>query len=93
MTPLRRDRNLVRVRRLTSVVAGGALAATGLFAGLAASKGKGTTKAVAVATSAKQTTKAVQTTSAAQTTTQQTQTTSVVVLPTQQTPVASSGGS
>jgi hypothetical protein len=93
MTPLRRDRNLVRIRRLTGVVAGAALAATGLFAGLAASKGKGTTKAVAVVTSAKKTTKAVRTTSAAQTTTQQTQTTAAVVTPTQQAPVASSGGS
>ena len=93
MTPLRRDRNLVRVRRLTAVIAGAALAATGLFAGLAASKGKGTTKVVAATTSTKRTAKAVQTTTAAQTTTQQTQTTSVVVIPTQQTPVASSGGS
>lgn len=90
MTPQRRDRNLVRVRRATGVIACASLAATGLFAGLAASKAKSTTTPAAKTTTRHQAT----TTTQQQTTTEdQTQTPAIVVTPTQQAPVASSGGS
>ena len=73
MTPQRRDRNLGRLRRLTSVIAGMSLAATGLFAGLAASKAKGTTSAppATTTTTARTTTTQQQPTTQQQTTTQQ----------------------
>ena len=92
MTPQRRDRNLSRLRGLTSVIAGMSLAATGLFAGLSATKAKGTTSAPPATTA----TTASTTTTQQQTTTQQTTTQQqapAVVTPSQQLPVASSGGS
>ena len=94
MTPLRRDRNLLRVRRATGVIAGASLAATGLFAGLAASKPK---TATASRTVVAPTVRQRPATTRQQTTTQQTQVQTqapaIVVTPTQQAPVASSGGS
>lgn len=89
MTPQRRDRNLVRVQRITGVIAGMALAATGLFAGLAASKARGSASAPALSTTTTRTTTQDDTT----TQQQRQQTPAVVVTPQQQAPVASSGGS
>jgi len=89
VTPLRRDRNLLRVRRATGVIAGASLAATGLFAGLAASKAKTTARPRS------ETTTTAPATTRQRTTTQQAQAPApaIVVTPTQQAPVASSGGS
>ena len=90
MTPKSRDRNMTRVRRITGAVAGAALAACGLFAGLAASA---TQKAYST-TSATTTKKHAQaTTTAATTTVTPVTVTPVTVAPTQSAPVASSGGS
>jgi hypothetical protein len=92
MTPKSRDRNMIRVRRITSAVAGAALAACGLFAGLAASA---TQKAYST-TTATTTKKHVRATTTAATTTvtvTPVTVTPVTVTPTQSAPVASSGGS
>src|ERR1700692_1329042 len=70
MTPKSRDRNIVRVRRVTGAIAGAALAACGPFAGLAASA---TQKAYSTTTAAT-TKKRAQATPAAATTTQATTT-------------------
>ncbi|MDE3191477.1 MAG: hypothetical protein KGL94_11750 [Acidobacteriota bacterium] len=96
MTPLRRDRNLLRVRRATGVIAGASLAATGVFAGLAASKPKATKSSSASAVRVRP---ATTTTAPATVQSQEEETQSqapapaIVVTPTQQAPVASSGGS
>jgi multidrug efflux pump subunit AcrA (membrane-fusion protein) len=90
MTPRERDRNVFRARRITSAIAGAALAACGLFAGLAASATRHAVKATPT------TTASTTTTAKAQTTTTPAATTTiapVVVTPTQSAPVASSGGS
>ena len=100
MTPRERDRNVFRARRITSAIAGAALAACGLFAGLAASATRHTVKATVTTT----TTKPTSTTTTATTTAGDgenddsapaTTTTiaPVVVTPTPSAPVASSGGS
>lgn len=89
MTPLRRDRNLLRVRRATGVIAGASLAATGLFAGLAASKAKSTTSSRSGTTPAAQRPTTTEETEAET----QTEAPAIVVTPAQQAPVASSGGS
>ena len=99
MTPRERDRNVFRARRITSAIAGAALAACGLFAGLAASATRHTVKAtVTTATKPTPTTTTTTTTagdgenddSAPATTTT---IAPVVVTPTPSAPVASSGGS
>lgn len=81
-----RDRSLARVRHLTAMTAGAALAACGLFAGLAASATRHTTT-----TSSAKTT-AVEHTTTAETPTATT-TTTVTVTPTPSAPLATSGGS
>ena len=88
MTPRARDENRARVRRYTSAIAGAALAACGLFAGLAAS-------ATRHAFSTARTTTATVVKKAQPTTVQRTTTTTapVVVMPTQAAPAATSGGS
>lgn len=96
MTPEQRDRNVFRARRMTSAIAGAAIAACGLFAGLAASATRHTVKATATTTTPTTTT----TTTAAEQgesddSAPATTTTiaPVVVTPTPSAPVASSGGS
>ena len=90
MTPKSRDRNMTRVRRITGAVAGAALAACGLFAGLAASA---TQKAFSTTTAITTKKQAQATTTAATTTVTPVTVTPVTVAPTQSAPVASSGGS
>lgn len=93
MTPRARDMNRERVRRYTAAIAGAAIAACGLFAGLAASATRHVfSAATTTATVKKQvtTTKAAPTTTAAPATPA---TAPVVVTPTQAAPVATSGGS
>jgi hypothetical protein len=95
MTPKSRDRNMTRVRRITGAVAGAALAACGLFAGLAASatqKAYSTTTAATTKKHPRATTTAATTTVATTTVTQVT-VAPVIVTPIQSAPVASSGGS
>ncbi len=89
MTPEGRDRNLDRVRRITAWVAGAAIAATGVFAGLAMAA-PNHTSATATVTTQNQTTMATPTTTTSPTTTT---TPAVTVTPTQSAPMASSGGS
>jgi hypothetical protein len=99
MTPRERDRNVFRARRITSAIAGAALAACGLFAGLAASATRHTVKATVTTTTKPTSTTTTTTTTAgdgenddsapATTTT----IAPVVVTPTPSAPVASSGGS
>jgi hypothetical protein len=98
MTPETRDRNIVRIRRFTGAVAGIALAACGLFAGLAASATQKAFSSPATTTTTTQSDDTTQgTTTTPTTTTQATTTTTVVtpvtVTPTQSAPIASSGGS
>jgi len=95
MTPKSRDRNMTRVRRITGAVAGAALAACGLFAGLAASatqKAFSTTTAITTKKQAQATTTAA-TTTVAPVTVAPVTVAPVTVTPTQSAPVASSGGS
>lgn len=82
-----RDRGLARVRHLTAMTAGAALAACGLFAGLAASAARHATTTSAVKTTAVE--HATTTRTAPATTTS----TAVTVTPTASAPVATSGGS
>jgi hypothetical protein len=99
MTPRERDRNVFRARRITSAIAGAALAACGLFAGLAASATRHAVKATVTTTTKPTSTTTTTTTagdgenddSAPATTT--TTIAPVVVTPTPSAPVASSGGS
>jgi hypothetical protein len=98
MTPEARDRNIVLVRRFTGAVAGIALAACGLFAGLAASATQKVFSSQATTTTTTQsddTTQAKTTTptTTTQATTTTTAVTPVTVTPTQSAPIASSGGS
>ncbi len=87
-----RDRNLGRVRGLTGAAAGIALAACGLFAGLAASATKHVFSAAGTTTTQTVLPKrTVQSHSAATTTTTQAAPPTVTV--TQAAPVATSGGS
>ena len=86
MTPQARDRNLARVRRLTAFVAGAAVAATGIFAGLASSA---TGHSAAATTTQTQT----RTTTKTQTETPAAQAPAIVVTPSSSPPVSSSGGS
>jgi len=92
MTPEQRDRNVFRARRITSAIAGVALAACGLFAGLAASATRHTVKATAttVTTTTTAAERGESDDSAPATTTT---IAPVVVTPTPSAPVASSGGS
>jgi len=101
MTPQSRDRNIVRVRRFTAAIAGIALAACGLFAGLAASA---TQRAFSSSTTTpttgterhdteSDTTRRATTTAQATTTTPTTTVAPVTVTPAQSAPIASSGGS
>jgi len=85
VTPQERERNIFRARRITAAIAGIAVAACGLFAGLATSATKHTAKATTTTATTRRTT----TTQAAPTTT----IAPVVVTPAQSPPVASSGGS
>jgi hypothetical protein len=88
MNPKSRDRNLGRVRGLTGAAAGIALAACGLFAGLAASATKH------VFSSASTTTQTVSPKRTAQShSTSTTQASPPTVTVTQSAPVATSGGS
>lgn len=92
MTPRARDMNRERVRRYTAAIAGAAIAACGLFAGLAASATRHVFSAATTTTTVKKqvtTTKAAPTTAAPATPA----TAPVVVTPTQAAPVATSGGS
>ena len=92
MTPEQRDRNVFRARRITSAIAGVALAACGLFAGLAASATRHTVKATAtmVTTTTTAAERGESDDSAPATTTT---IAPVVVTPMPSAPVASSGGS
>lgn len=94
MTPRARDMNRERVRRYTAAIAGAAIAACGLFAGLAASA---TRHVFSAATTTATVKKQVTTTKAPPTTTTTAPATPatapVVVTPTQAAPVATSGGS
>jgi len=95
MSPAHRDINLARVRNWTGAVAGASLVATGLFAGLAATKGAVTktvvvTKTKVVRTPVKKTTSAA-TTASSKTAAVTPPTTTVTV--TRSAPVATSGGS
>ncbi|TMM09831.1 MAG: hypothetical protein E6F98_13800 [Actinobacteria bacterium] len=92
MTPEQRDRNVFRARRITSAIAGVALAACGLFAGLAASATRHTVKATAT-TATTTTTAAEQGESDDSAPATTTTIAPVVVTPTPSAPVASSGGS
>jgi len=92
MTPEQRDRNVFRARRITSAIAGVALAACGLFAGLAASATRHTVKATAT-TVTTTTTAAEQGESDDSAPATTTTIAPVVVTPTPSAPVASSGGS
>ena len=92
MTPEQRDRNVFRARRITSAIAGVALAACGLFAGLAASATRHTVKATATAATTT-TTAAEQGESDDSAPATTTTIAPVVVTPTPSAPVASSGGS
>ncbi len=91
MTPQARDRNLARVRRLTAFVAGAAVAATGIFAGLASSATGHS--AAATTTTTTQTETRTRTKTQTQTQTPATQAPSIVVTPSSSPPVSSSGGS
>jgi hypothetical protein len=100
MTPEARDRNIVRVRRFTGAIAGIALAACGLFAGLAASATQKvfSSPATTTTTSTQSDDRTEATTTTPTTTTKATTTTTaavtpVTVTPTQSAPIASSGGS
>ncbi|HZQ88591.1 MAG TPA: hypothetical protein VFA42_01135 [Gaiellaceae bacterium] len=95
MTPTRRDLNLARIRNWTGAIAGASLVATGLFAGLAATKGAVTktvvvTKTKVIRAAAKKTSTAA-TASSAKTTAVTPPTTTVTV--TRSAPIATSGGS
>ena len=92
MTPEQRDRNVFRARRITSAIAGVALAAGGLFAGLAASATRHTVRATAT-TATTTTTAAEQGESDDSAPATTTTIAPVVVTPTPSAPVASSGGS
>jgi hypothetical protein len=93
MTPEQRDRNVFRARRITSAIAGVALAACGLFAGLAASATRHTVKATATTATTTTTTAAEQGESDDSAPATTTTIAPVVVTPTPSAPVASSGGS
>lgn len=88
-----RDRGLARVRHLTAMTAGAALAACGLFAGLAASAARHATTTGAVKTTAVEHATPARTAPAATTTTTTTTPAAVTVTPTASAPVATSGGS
>ncbi|HLX19282.1 MAG TPA: hypothetical protein VKR23_03945 [Gaiellaceae bacterium] len=90
MTPQARDRNLARVRRLTAFVAGAAVTATGIFAGLA-SNATGHSAATTTTTTRQTQRKAKTQTPATQAPAAQAP--SIVVTPSSSPPVSNSGGS
>lgn len=95
MSPARRDHNLARIRNWTASIAGASLVATGLFAGLAASKAVVTKTVVVTKTRVIRTTAKARgkTTAAAAPKTVTVTAPAPTVTVTQSKPVATSGGS
>ena len=95
MSPAHRDLNLARIRNWTGAIAGASLVATGLFAGLAATKGLVTKAVVVTKTKAVRATatKTASPATAASTKATAVTPTTTTVTATRSAPVATSGGS